>query len=356
MDFGSFVEGPLLWIVSLIFIGGIIIRLAFFFYKIKKSEKYRDSRWTYILATFGRLFIPLHKAVIKKPVYVTLRYVFHICLVVVPIWLSGHIVLWEESSFEWYWAAIPDTWADWMTLLILGLAAYFLIRRIMLADIRLNSSKSDYFLIVITALPFMTGYFLTHGSLDSVPFLGNNMQVIHVLSGEAMLITAVFLFCRTRLNLEKCTGCAACELSCPTETLECKDKGDLRVFTYSHYQCIFCGACLNTCPEEAAELRHEISPKSFFQISPKQQIRSVQLKACERCGAMFVPAPQLNKIGQTFSSDYIRFCPRCRMVNIKDFYCRLSPWHHKFSKINQTDLAAHSEKIREPKAAGAEII
>lgn len=340
MDFGSFAEGPLLWIVSIIFTGGIITRFAFFLYKIRKSEKHKDSGWIYILATFGRLFIPLHKAVIKKPVYVSLRYIFHICLVVVPIWLSGHIVLWEESRFGWYWAAIPDAWADWMTLLFLGLAAYFLIRRIVLPDIRLNSTKSDYFLIVIAALPFMTGYFLTHGNLDPVPFLGNNMQVIHVLSGEAMLLTAVFLFCRTRLNVEKCTGCAACELSCPTETLEANDKGSLRVFTYSHYQCICCGACVDTCPETAAELRHEISPKGFFQIVPKQRIQSVQLEACERCGAMFAPEPQVNKISQTHPDEYIHFCPTCRMANMRDLYYKLSV-SHKLRKINQAGLVTH---------------
>jgi nitrate reductase gamma subunit len=103
--------------------------------------------------------------IIKRPVYTTLRYIFHACLVVVPIWFSGHIVLWEESSFELYWTEIPDEWADWMTILLLFLAVYFLIRRIILTNIRAVSSISDHLLIIIAALPFMTGYFLTHGTL-----------------------------------------------------------------------------------------------------------------------------------------------------------------------------------------------
>ncbi len=341
MDFGSFVEGPLLWIVFLIFTIGIITRVAFFFYAIIKSGKDKDFRWSYILATFGRSFLPFHNAVAKRFTYTTLRYIFHVCLIVVPIWLSGHIVLWEESRFEWDWMPLPDTWADWMTLLLLGLAAYFLIRRVVLKDIRLNSSKSDYFLIVITALPFMTGYFLTHGSLDSIAFLGNNMRIIHVLSGEVMLLVAVFLFCRTRLDVIKCTGCAACELSCPTETLESNDEGKLRVFTYSHYQCICCGACVNTCPEEAAELRHEVSIGRFFQIVPKQEIRSVELRVCERCDALFAPEPQLNKISQIITDDYLRFCPRCRKSNLVDTLYKLAPWPKKLKEINKTHLISH---------------
>jgi len=334
MDFSSFIEGPLLWIVFLVFIIGVIARIVFFFFEIIKSSRDKDYRLRYSLATFGRSLLPFHNAVIKKPIYAIVRYIFHICLIVVPVWLSGHIALWEESRFELSWRSLPDAWADWMTLLLLGLVIYFLIRRITAKDIRFNSSISDYVIILLTALPFVTGYFLTHGSLDSIAFLENNMWTIHIVSGEAMILMAVFLFCRTRLNTQKCTGCAACELNCPTGALESKDEGKLRIFTYSHYQCICCGACVNTCPEEAAELRHEISLKRFFQIVPKQEIRSVKLTACERCGALFAPEPQLDKIGQTFTHEYLRFCPRCRMVNIGDQLHQLSPWHRKEGEKN----------------------
>jgi ferredoxin len=155
-----------------------------------------------------------------------------------------------------------------------------------------------------------------------------------MLSGEAMIIMAVFLFCRTRLNTQKCTGCAACEVSCPTGTLESTDEGKFRIFKYSHYQCICCGSCVNACPEDAAELRHEISPKRFFQIVPKLEIRTVELQACDRCGVHFAPEPQMDKISKTFADDYLRFCPQCRKTNMGDFYRRLSPWHRGAEKAN----------------------
>jgi Pyruvate/2-oxoacid:ferredoxin oxidoreductase delta subunit len=222
-----------------------------------------------------------------------------------------------------------------MTLILLALAAYFLLRRATSADIRFDASRTDYFLIVLTALPFLTGYFLTHGSLGFIAFLGDNMAVIHMLSGEAMIITAVFLFVKTRLNTHTCTGCAACEVSCPTGTLESSDEGKLRIFKYSHYQCICCGSCVNACPEDAAGLRHELSPRRFFQVVPKREIRTVELQACERCGARFAPELQMVKVGKTFGDDYLRFCPRCRMTNIGDFYRRMSPWHKGAEKSHR---------------------
>ena len=194
MDFFLFVEGPLLWIAFLTFFIGSILRAALFLSVSRKRDKiiYQYFSWKYVLATFGRWLLPLNKDVAKNPVFTILGYMFHICLIVVPIWFSGHISLWEESRFEWSWTSIPDGLADWMTLIFLAIALFFLLRRIISADIRLLSTFSDYLLIVVVALPFITGYFLTHGTVDNIGFLGENIQLIHMLSGELMLILIPF--------------------------------------------------------------------------------------------------------------------------------------------------------------------
>ncbi|MBW1700998.1 MAG: nitrate reductase [Deltaproteobacteria bacterium] len=194
MDFYAFVEGPLLWIAFLTFIIGSLLRAALFFSFSLKKDKiiYQHFSLKYVLATYARWLFPFNKDVTKNPVFTILVYVFHICLIIVPIWFSAHIALWEESRFEWYWTAIPDALADWMTLIFLAIALFFLLRRIISADIRLLSTFSDYFLIVVVALPFLSGYFLSHGTVDSIGILGDNMELIHMLSGELMLILIPF--------------------------------------------------------------------------------------------------------------------------------------------------------------------
>jgi ferredoxin len=327
MDFYLFVEGPLLWIVFILFLVGLAVRLGFSVHAIVSSSGNRDQSAAFTMAILGRFLVPFHMAVAKRPFYAIQRYIFHICLFVVPIWLSAHVLLWSESRFEWEWTSLPDVWADWMTLLLLALAALFLMRRIISAVARRNSGVLDHVIIIITALPFVTGYFLKHGTLDSISFLGDNMALIHMLSGEAMILMAVFLFCRTRLDALRCIGCASCVENCPTETLESRDEENVRHFSYSHFQCICCGSCVRVCPEDAAELRHEISPKRLFQVVSKQEIQAVELAACERCGALFAPQPQMKKIGQTFAHDYLRLCPDCRKLSIGDTLHQLSPWH-----------------------------
>jgi len=66
MGFSSFIEGPLLWIVFLLFIIGIIARIVFFFFEIIKSSRDNDYKLRYSFATFGRSLLPFHNAVKKN--------------------------------------------------------------------------------------------------------------------------------------------------------------------------------------------------------------------------------------------------------------------------------------------------
>ena len=325
MTIESFVEGPLSWIVFSIFFLGILFRFLMFVFATFKSKKNKPANWKYTAATFGRFLLPLHKTFIKKPIYTTLRYIFHICMIIVPVGLAGHIILVESSSLGLSWVALPDTWADGLTITFIVLAVIFLIRRIVLPGIRKKSAPFDYIFIVVCLLPFLSGYFLSHGTLDSIPFFYNNMLTIHILSAEIMILMTVFLFLRSRLDKKKCTGCASCELNCPTGTLESVDKGKQRIFSYAHYQCISCGECIQTCPENAAELRHEVGPVRFFQILSKQEIQSVDLRTCERCGQFYAPEPQLEKMGKTVPHEYINFCPSCKKSNLASTFRQFSP-------------------------------
>ena len=155
MDVYSIVAGPLLWTVFIVFGAGFLIRFAFFLSSIIKSNRRNEAKRPLdTLTALGRFFLPFHKAFAKKPLYAAIRYVFHACLFVVPVWLSGHIVLWSESRFEWDWAALPEKWADWMTLIFLAIAAYFLLRRLISTKIRRDSSITDIIFIIINLVIF----------------------------------------------------------------------------------------------------------------------------------------------------------------------------------------------------------
>jgi ferredoxin len=163
-------------------------------------------------------------------------------------------------------------------------------RRAVSSRVRPDTSRKDFLVIISAGLPFLTGYFLTHGTLEAIPFFAENMTLIHVLSAEAMILIAFFLFCITRLDHRTQTGCASWVPRCATGTLETKDLGTpLKISSYSPYQCISCGACVSMCPESAADLRHGVRLEGIFQIIPNQEIRSDEdLLFCPNCGKTIV--------------------------------------------------------------------
>lgn len=193
MRFYAFVAGPLLWISFGVFILGLIYRIFTFLRVSREKDKiiYQHLRWRYVFLSLGRWLAPLNKTVAKSPDVAIPVYLFHFCLIVLPIFLRGHIILWEESRFGLTWPSLPPWGADLMTLVVVTIGVLFLMRRVLSRDVRLLSTFSDYALLVVTVLPFLTGFFLTQGTLDSlVPRL--NMQIAHMLTGELMLILIPF--------------------------------------------------------------------------------------------------------------------------------------------------------------------
>lgn len=312
MHFAHLVEGPFLWVALCVFFAAMIIRAALFALSPFQGERPPEIGRRTRATVFGRFSALCREFAVEKSAYASSLFLFHVCALVVPIWLYGHVILWEESVFEISWRALPDIWADQLTLLLLGLAACFLARRIFFRSVRNGSSFSDYLLIGLVTMPFLTGYFLTHGTLESIPFLDNYMMTIHVLTGEVMVIAAAFLFCRVRLTRDKCIGCAACSLRCPAGALQTEDADGIRTFTYSHHRCVVCGACVRTCPEGAAELKHELGLRRITQLFSRDVIGNVELSVCKECGAPYLPAPQLDKVSAMLADESVYSCPTCR--------------------------------------------
>lgn len=316
MNFYSFVYGPLLWIAFLTFGLGLLTRITLVI--LINANRYlliaKGFSFKNMAGTLVRLLSPLHNTIIKRPVYTLLRYVFHGCVITVPIFLVGHISLWEESRFELSWAPIPDSWAEVMTLIVIGTCILFLARRAILPTIRRSTSLGDYLLIFLTGLPFLTGYCYVRDIPESIPLISRNMEMLHVLSGEILLIMVAILFCESRFNREKCIICGSCELSCPENAIKLIDEGESRVVEYSFYQCVCCASCATICPEGAVELRHKISVKMFGRITYGERARA-RLELCRMCGTPFVPVPQIEKIREMIDHESVLVCLKCKKMH-----------------------------------------
>ena len=189
----DFVRGPLAWTAFFIFIAGSLYRIIKMLIMIKKKESFIFTFWSwkYSLRSIIHWMIPFRPVNMRKHPFMTIvTFVFHICLIIVPLFLFSHNLLWDESWNISCWS-IPDPIADIMTIIVVFCTVFFLVRRFKEPEVRFLSTASDYFLLAIVALPFVTGFIAYH-QWSSYQF----WLILHILAGEIMLMAIPF----TRLS------------------------------------------------------------------------------------------------------------------------------------------------------------
>lgn len=181
--------GPLVWVAFGMFIGGSLFRLIHLLALVHRKEPFIYS---YMSLRFGLRSIlhwltPFGTANWRLHPWLTIvTFAFHLCLVVTPIFLLAHIVLWDET-WNVRWWALPDGLAIVMTGVVIAGCVFFFIRRRITPEVAYVTSASDYLILLLTVAPFLTGLIAYYQWLDVRLF-----TLLHVLTGEAMLIAVPF--------------------------------------------------------------------------------------------------------------------------------------------------------------------
>lgn len=191
--FYNFVKGPLVWISFSVFIGGSIYRVISLISLAKKDKVvYPYMSLKYSVRSIFHWVIPFASTNWRKRPWITIiTFSFHICLIFTPIFLLSHNILWYESWGIRWWT-LPEGMADIMTLIVIFCAIFFFIRRLVSPEVRFVTFTSDYILLALAALPFITGFLAYH----QLFFPYRPMLIVHILFGEIMLIAIPF----TRLS------------------------------------------------------------------------------------------------------------------------------------------------------------
>ncbi|MBW2569325.1 MAG: nitrate reductase [Deltaproteobacteria bacterium] len=188
----EFVSGPLVWIAFIIFIGGSLYKIYCVLSGATKDiTLLPHMSLKHSVASIIHWLIPFNNQYMRqRPVFTIVSFAFHICLILTPIFLLAHIVLLDESLSVSWWN-LPEGVADWMTVIVIAGAAFYLYRRLTDPVVINVTDNSDFLLLAITALPFITGFLAYHQL-----FAYKGILIIHILAGELMLIAIPF----TRLS------------------------------------------------------------------------------------------------------------------------------------------------------------
>lgn len=188
-DLYAFVSGPLVWVAFIIFIGGSIYRVASMAILARKKDGvvFEYFNFKYASRSIFHWIIPFASTNWKRNPWMTIvTFAFHICLLFTPVFLLAHIILIKEA-WNISWWTMPDGLADILTLVVIASCVFFFFRRQIVREVNYLTSTSDYVILVLVALPFITGFWTYHQWPGSAL-----MGILHILSGEVMLAIIPF--------------------------------------------------------------------------------------------------------------------------------------------------------------------
>jgi len=133
--------------------------------------------------------IPLGHLWKARPVYSFISFIWHIGLILVPLFLAAHVKLWKASvGFAWF--NLPQRVADILTLTTITAAILLFVMRIGSSEARILSRKQDYFWPLLLAIPFVTGFLCANVSLSAGGY--EACILIHIYSANLVMVLIPF--------------------------------------------------------------------------------------------------------------------------------------------------------------------
>jgi nitrate reductase gamma subunit len=187
----DFAKGPLFAVTFLVMVLGLArqMGLQVYFLFVKKGRRLRQVPWSKMAKETLGWLVPVNHVEPGTGLFSAASFLMHIGVILVPLFLADHMALWS-ALLGIGLPSIGQGLADILTLLTVGCGLLLLIFRIFRARHRLVSRSSDYFLLIVVLLPFISGYLVSHPRVN--PFPWSAMMLTHMLSAELLFVLVPF--------------------------------------------------------------------------------------------------------------------------------------------------------------------
>lgn len=187
----AFAEGPLFALTFLIMILGLarLFVLQVHALAIRKGTRLRNAPWSKILRDATTWIVPIRHFIPGTVIFSTVSFLSHIGIIIVPVFLDDHIVLWE-AFFHTDLPSIGKGVADFLTLFTLACILVLLGYRTFGRRQRSMSRPMDYVLLLMVFFPFASGYLASHPTVNPLPW--NVTFLFHLLSAELLFVSIPF--------------------------------------------------------------------------------------------------------------------------------------------------------------------
>ena len=188
----DFVRGPLFRLCFALMVLGLMRILFLDVWAALKAFRKTDDKkmpWKLIFSRTWEWIFPFKRLRNNFQLYSVISILFHIGLIIVPIFLFAHIQLWKES-IGISWIALPYSWAFWLTAGTIIFAVSMFVGRLVIKQTRLLSRKQDYLWLLLLLIPFVTGFVCAN--LTVSPATYHFFMLVHMLSGELIFVLIPF--------------------------------------------------------------------------------------------------------------------------------------------------------------------
>lgn len=125
----------------------------------------------------------------SRRIYNATSFVFHVGIISVPVFLAGHVALWEQG-LGFGWVTLSPSVADALTVFTIVAILGLLVGRVVNAGSRRLSKAQDWILPILCLLPFVSGFLAAHPRFNPIDW--QVVYLFHMLSGELLLILMPF--------------------------------------------------------------------------------------------------------------------------------------------------------------------
>ena len=189
----EFLTGPMLVASLVIFFAGLALRAVL--YVIGLDQKLERVAYTRHMisglrgaaASIFKWLVPFATRGWRAAVPNAIPFILlHLGAVLLPFFLLGHTIVLEDVTGISL-PALPMVLADLLTFLAIFSLLIYIGRRVMLPHVSIMTTGQDWYMLLLTLFVFLSGAFarLNAASYDT-------WLLLHVLSGEILLITAPF--------------------------------------------------------------------------------------------------------------------------------------------------------------------
>lgn len=115
--------------------------------------------------------------------------VFHVGVIVIPLFLWGHVALWPAPIAERL-PVLPPLLADVLAVVTAGALVWLLSERAARPAMRALTGAQDWLLLALCLFLFVTGFAVAHP--DTSPVGARAVFLLHLLSGNLLLVLVPF--------------------------------------------------------------------------------------------------------------------------------------------------------------------